>query len=172
MGANSRRWCLNWQSRGRRGVKRQSHEMIWLTISLPSYYSILQFFRISVNCNGFFIMSATRRRLRESTGLYELHADMCKVFSHPIRIRILNLLRKGATSVAGTAQALKIPLGTVSPHLLMMKQRRILVSRREGTQIFYRIANPKILDAFDLIQMVLCERMEDEAAMARRERPK
>ena len=117
-------------------------------------------------------MSATHCRLRGSTGLYELHADMCKVFSHPIRLMILNLLRKGATSVAGTAQALKIPLGTVSPHLLMMKQRRILVSRREGTQIFYRIANPKILDAFDLIQRILCERTEEEAALAREGRRK
>src|SRR3989338_1755397 len=97
---------------------------------------------------------------------------MCKVFSHPIRLMILNLLRKAETSVAEIAQALKIPLGTVSPHLLMMKRRRVLLSRREGTQVFYRIANPKILDAFDLIQKILCERMEDEAAMVRRERPK
>ena len=117
-------------------------------------------------------MSTTRRPLRGSTGLYELHADMCKVFSHPARLMILNLLRTAEKSVADIARALKLPLGTVSPHLLMMKRRRILVSRRAGTQIFYRIANPKILDAFDLIQKILCERMEDEAAMARRERSK
>ena len=146
--------------------------MIWLTISLPSYYSILQFFRISVNCNGFFIMSATRRRLRESTGLYELHADMCKVFSHPVRLMILNILRSSERGVAEIAETLDIPLGTVSPHLLMMKRRRMLVSRREGTQIFYRIANPKILDAFDLIQRILCERMEEEAGLAREGRRK
>ena len=117
-------------------------------------------------------MSTTRRPLRGSTGLYELHADMCKVFSHPARLMILNLLRKAERSVAEIAETLDIPFGTVSPHLLMMKRRRVLLSRREGTQIFYRIANPKILDAFDLIQKILCERMEDEAAMARRERSK
>lgn len=112
-------------------------------------------------------MSTTRRG---SSGLYELHADMCKVFSHEVRLRILNTLRRSEKSVAEIAEVLKVPLGTVSPHLLMMKRRRVLVSQKKGTQVFYRIANPKILDAFDLIQRILCERMEEEAAMVRRGR--
>ncbi|HLG19990.1 MAG TPA: metalloregulator ArsR/SmtB family transcription factor [Bdellovibrionota bacterium] len=113
-------------------------------------------------------MPTTRRG---SSGLYELHADMCKVFSNEMRLRILHALRGSEKSVADIAEVLKVPLGTVSPHLLMMKRRHVLVSRKAGTQVFYRIANPKILDAFDLIQRILCERMEEEAAMARRGRP-
>lgn len=116
-------------------------------------------------------MSPSRRGPPRSTGLYELHADMCKVFSHEIRLRILDILRGSEKSVAEIAKELQAPLGTVSPHLLMMKRRRALLSRRNGTQIFYRIANPKILNAFDLIQKILCERTEEEAALARRERP-
>ena len=68
--------------------------------------------------------------------------------------------------------AYAVLLAIFYPHLHQMKRRRILVSRRAGTQIFYRIANPKILDAFDLIQKILCERMEDEAALAREGRRK
>ena len=117
-------------------------------------------------------MSSRRRAALGSTELYEHHADMCKVFSHPVRLMILNILRSSERGVAEIAETLDIPLGTVSPHLLMMKRRRMLVSRREGTQIFYRIANPKILDAFDLIQRILCERMEEEAGLAREGRRK
>ena len=102
--------------------------------------------------------------------LYDLHADMCKAFSHPVRLRILNILRSQDKSVAEIAEMLDISLGTVSPHLLMMKRRRVLVSRRDGNQIIYRLANPKILDAFDLIQKILCEHMEKEAALARKGR--
>jgi ArsR family transcriptional regulator len=80
---------------------------------------------------------------------------------------ILNILRSQELSVAKIAKLLEIPLGTVSPHLLMMKRRRVLVSRRDGIQIFYRIANPKILSAFDLIQKILCEHMEKEARLVR-----
>lgn len=104
--------------------------------------------------------------------LYEHHADMCKVFSHAIRLMILNLLRNSEKSVAEIADKLKIPLGTVSPHLLMMKRRRVLLSRKEGNQVYYRIANPKMLDAFDLIQKILCERIEEEAALVKRGRRK
>ncbi|PIR17035.1 MAG: transcriptional regulator [Deltaproteobacteria bacterium CG11_big_fil_rev_8_21_14_0_20_49_13] len=98
--------------------------------------------------------------------LYEHHADMCKVFSHPVRLMILNILRESEKNVAEIAGALEIPLGTVSPHLLMMKRRRVLCSRREGTQIFYRLAHPRILDAFDLIQKILCERLIEEGSLA------
>ena len=110
-------------------------------------------------------MSSTSRKLASFAKLYELHADMCKVFSHPLRLMILNILRVAEKSVAEIAEALKIPFGTISPHLLMMKRRRVLVSRRDGNQIFYRIANPKILKAFDLIQKILCEHMEEESQL-------
>ena len=117
-------------------------------------------------------MSSTNRKVTKSVGLYELHADMCKGFSHPLRLMILNILRVSEKSVAEIAEALEIPFGTVSPHLLMMKRRRVLVSLRSGNQIFYRIANPKILRAFDLIQKILCEHMEKEAQLVHEVRQK
>ena len=117
-------------------------------------------------------MSSTNRKLTRSAGLYELHADMCKVFSHPHRLMVLNILRVSEKSVAEIAEALKVPFGTISPHLLMMKRRRVLVSRRDGNQIFYRIANPKILDAFDLIKKILCEHMEKEVQLVHEARRK
>jgi len=116
-------------------------------------------------------MSSRRQTRMKATGLYEHHADMCKVFSHEIRLKILDILRTSEKSVADVSGRLKIPIGTVSPHLLMMKRRRVLLSRREGNQIFYRIADPKILDAFDLIQKILCERMEKEVALTRGKKP-
>jgi ArsR family transcriptional regulator len=116
-------------------------------------------------------MSSQQRPTPRLTALYEYHADTCKVFSHPLRLMILNILRSSEKNVAEIAELLGISSGVVSPHLLMMKRRRVLVSQRMGTQIFYRIANPKILRAFDMIQKILCERMEEEAALARGERP-
>lgn len=99
--------------------------------------------------------------------LCEYHAEMCQVFSNAMRLMILQILREREMSVARIAGRLKAPLGTVSPHLLMMKRRRVLVSRREKNQIFYRIANPKILKAFDLIRAILCEQMKKEGGLVR-----
>jgi len=110
-----------------------------------------------------------------SRTLFERHAEMCKCFSNPTRLMILNVLRETEMTVAAVAEKLGIALGTVSPHLLMMRRQRVLVSRKQGNQVFYRLANPKMLQAFDLIRELLYEQMNQEGILTRqlgRERAK
>ena len=102
-----------------------------------------------------------------SSALYEHHAEMCKVFSNATRLMVLNILRKSEMTVAAIAGKLGVALGTVSPHLLMMKRRRVLLSRKQGNQVFYRLANPKMLQAFDLIREILYEQIKQEGLLAR-----
>jgi len=92
---------------------------------------------------------------------------MCKVFSNATRLMILNVLRERELTVAAVAAQLGVALGTVSAHLLMMKHRRVLVSRKQGNQVFYRLANPKMLAAFDLIREILHEQMRQHGRLAR-----
>ena len=114
-------------------------------------------------------MPARRLRLQSDVtrALYEQHAEMCKVFSNATRLMILNVLREREMTVAAIAAQLGVALGTVSPHLLMMKQRRVLVSRKQGNQVFYRLGNPKMLQAFDLIREILYEQMKQHGLLAR-----
>ncbi|MCI0617484.1 ArsR family transcriptional regulator, partial [bacterium] len=81
-------------------------------------------------------MKLKESRNEFSVLLFERHADMCKVFSNPIRLRILNVINDKEMNVAAIAKNLGIALGTASPHLLMMKQRRVLLSRKAGNQVF------------------------------------
>lgn len=114
--------------------------------------------------------------------LFEHHAEMCKVFSNAMRLKILSILRERELTVAAIAAELEVAPGTVSPHLLMMKQRRVLAARKEGNQVFYRLANRKLLQAFDLMREILYEQMrmempltetlERERAKRRRPRPR
>ena len=99
--------------------------------------------------------------------LFGRHAEMCKVFSNPIRLMILNVLREKEMSVAALADELGEAMGTVSAHLLMMKRQRVLGSRKQGNQVFYSLANPKLLRAFDLIRQILREQMEHEGRLAK-----
>ena len=99
--------------------------------------------------------------------LYKYHAEMCKVFSHPTRLQILNALREREVSVSDLAGQLQVAIGNLSQHLNMMKQRRVLASRKEGNVVFYRLANPKMLRAFDLIREILSEQMQRESALVR-----
>ena len=102
-----------------------------------------------------------------SRTLYERHAEMCKVFSNPTRLMILNVLRETELTVAAIGEKLRIAPGTVSPHLLMMKRQRVLSSRKEGNQVFYRLVNPRMLKAFDLIRDVLYEQMSNEGILTK-----
>ena len=99
--------------------------------------------------------------------LYRCHAEMCKVFSHPTRLQILNLLRERELAVSDLADQLGIAIGNLSQHLNMMKHRRVLVSRKEGNNVYYRLANPKMLKAFDLIREILLEQMQRESVLVR-----
>jgi len=94
--------------------------------------------------------------------LYEMHAEICKVLTSAKRIEILNLLREGERSVGEIASLAEITQTNVSQHLSFLRQKGMVVSRREGTNIFYTVANPKIFKAMDTMKEVLLERLQDE----------
>ena len=92
--------------------------------------------------------------------LYNLHAEVCKVFSNPIRLEILNLLRDKEMSVTELIKISKLSQANVSQHLSIMKSKGIVNSKRNGKNIYYRLSNPKIVKAFDIIREILSERLE------------
>jgi len=90
---------------------------------------------------------------------YELHASMCKALANSKRLQILNLLRSGEMSVNELAAQMEIREANVSQHLALMRQKGILSTRREGVAIYYRIANPKVIQAYDIMTEVLHEQV-------------
>ena len=94
--------------------------------------------------------------------LYKLHAEMCKVFSNPIRLEILNLLRDKEMSVTALIEKTKLTQVNISQHLSIMKSKWIVLSNRNGKNIYYKLSNPKIIKAFDIIRDVLFERLETD----------
>ncbi|MEW6035550.1 MAG: metalloregulator ArsR/SmtB family transcription factor [Candidatus Micrarchaeota archaeon] len=98
--------------------------------------------------------------------IYRLHADMCKVFSSPTRLEVLNLLRNGELTVSELTRKTNLSQSNVSQHLTIMKSRGILVPKRKGVNIYYRLANPKIIKAFDIIREILSERLKQMRDLA------
>lgn len=98
------------------------------------------------------------KRIEEE--IYNRHAEMCKVFSNPKRLEIINILREMELTVSEIAEKMGISIGNLSQHLIMMKQRGVLDSRKEGNNVYYFLANPKMVKAFDIIREVLYEQIE------------
>ena len=93
------------------------------------------------------------------------HSEMCKVFSHPKRLELINVLREREMRVGDLSEKLGLASANLSQHLAMMKERRILISRKEGNVVYYRIANPRILEAFDLLRAIMFEQIRQDAAL-------
>jgi len=91
--------------------------------------------------------------------IYKIHAEMCKVFSNPTRLEILDLLRYKELSVTELIKKTKLSQANISQHLSIMKSKGIVISNRKGKNIYYKLTNPKIIKAFDIIREVLSERL-------------
>jgi len=102
-----------------------------------------------------------------SRKIFQLHAELCKTLSNPIRLEILNLLREGEKSVNELATTTGIRQATVSQHLAVLRQRGVVATRRDGANIFYRIANQRIIEACDIIRGVLFEQMAEMEKLAK-----
>ncbi len=76
--------------------------------------------------------------------LYEQLARIGKVVVHPKRIELLDLLCQAERSVEALAAAAGLKLTTASAHLQVMRQARLVETRREGTHVFYRAAGEEV----------------------------
>lgn len=99
--------------------------------------------------------------------LYELHASICQTLANPKRLEVIDRLRDGEQSVTELADAMKISQANLSQHLAVMRQKGIVDTRREGLNVYYRLSNPKIIKACDLMRQVLLEHLEAGAELAR-----
>ena len=98
--------------------------------------------------------------------LYELHASICQTLANSKRLEIIDRLRDGEKSVTELAGAMEISQSNLSQHLAVMRQKGIVIPRREGLSIYYRLSNPKIIKACDLMRQVLLEHLEAGAELA------
>lgn len=79
-------------------------------------------------------------------------AEVLKTVAHPVRLRIVELLEAGEKSVTELKELLGVTQPLTSQHLTQMRMRGVLGSRREGTQVYYSVANP------DVIKVIHCIR--------------
>ncbi len=99
--------------------------------------------------------STTPSSLRKASG-DDLGAELFRALGHPVRVRVLELLRaRKEMSVRELHAALQIDSGGVSQHLGALRRQRLLATRRQGTSVFYRVPDPRTFRLLDLARLVL-----------------
>lgn len=89
--------------------------------------------------------------------LYQMHASVCKGLADPKRLLILNALRDGELSVSELCEEVGFAQANVSQHLAVLRDRGLVVTRRDGQFVYYTVASPKIIEALDLLRQVMTE---------------
>ncbi len=93
--------------------------------------------------------------------MYELHADLCKMLSNPKRLKIIENLQDTEKTVSELVSDVGIRQANLSQHLAELRKRDLVETRKEGANVYYEIANPKIVQACNLVREVLLERLSE-----------
>ena len=86
-----------------------------------------------------------------------MQPEVCKNLTDPKRIEILNALKNKEKAVTELVATLGASKANVSQHLAVMRHEGILATHREGINIYYRVSNPKVIDACSLTKEILFE---------------
>ncbi|MBI4288989.1 MAG: winged helix-turn-helix transcriptional regulator [Chloroflexi bacterium] len=97
--------------------------------------------------------------------IYVYHAQMCKMLSHPKRLEIINLLRDGEMNVTELSLKLRMTPANLSQHLALMRERKILIARKDGNSVYYRLADTRFLEAYDILREILVEQIRRDATL-------
>lgn len=98
---------------------------------------------------------------------YMRHADFCKFMANPKRIEILFLLGEKEMCVDDIATAMEVKVPNASQHLAVMRDRGVVVVRRDGNKMYYSIANPKTLQACIMMREAMVTQMEKQIDMVK-----
>jgi ArsR family transcriptional regulator len=100
----------------------------------------------------------------------QLHADLCASLGSPHRIKILYTLAERSYCVNDLSAHIGASQATTSRHLKALKDRGLVRAVRRGAMIEYRLTDYRLIEALDLLHLVLRDRLVHRARIVRADR--
>ncbi|MEO3778476.1 metalloregulator ArsR/SmtB family transcription factor [Micromonospora sp. B11E3] len=94
-------------------------------------------------------------------GIYTQLARIGKALAHPVRLRLLDLLEDGEIEVDRLARAADVSLKNTSAQLQQLRSANLVVTRRQGNRIYYRLAGPEVSSLLSALQSCAEQRLAD-----------
>jgi len=79
-----------------------------------------------------------------------------QAMAHPLRLKMLCLVGNQELSVLEIVEAVGTSQSNISQHLAILRDNGILEARRDGTKVFYRIADPRVVRMIALTREIFC----------------
>lgn len=81
--------------------------------------------------------------------LSDFKAEFFKALAHPLRISILDALREGELTVNEISQRFDVEQANASQQLAVLRNRNIVVTRKEGANVYYSVRDKSIFKVLD-----------------------
>ena len=94
-----------------------------------------------------------------SQEINHLHARICSAISDPHRILLLYAIAEETRNVNSLAETVGISQSAASRHLKLLKERGLIRSERDGSQVIYSLTDHRFLEALDLLREVMLDQM-------------
>jgi ArsR family transcriptional regulator len=99
------------------------------------------------------------------TEITQLHAEICAGLADPTRIMILYALSQSPRNVTELCNELTMPQPLVSRHLKVLRERGMVTTKRQGTNILYILADDRLIQALDLLRAVMRDGLTKRAEL-------
>ena len=90
-----------------------------------------------------------------------LKAEFFKALGHPLRIRVLELLAEDERSVSSLAETMAVEQPALSQQLGILRRAGFVTARRDGVNVIYALADPRIADLLALSRQMLLDMVSD-----------
>lgn len=86
---------------------------------------------------------------------FEAQAQVFKLLTHPARIAILEILRDGEHCVCHMEAHLGLRQAYISQQLMVLREAGLIQDRRDGWNVFYRVAEPRIFAVLSAVEQIV-----------------
>jgi len=93
---------------------------------------------------------------------YEAQAQLLKVFTHPARLAILDILREGEHCVCHMEAHLGYRQAYISQQLMVLREAGLIADRRDGWNLFYRVIELRIFEILAAVDQLLPLQVETQ----------
>ena len=86
----------------------------------------------------------------------ELAAHALKSIAHPLRLKILCVLGDSEACVQEIVEAVGTSQSNISQHLAIMRDKGVMMTRKDANRVYYRVGNERILQLIGMMREVFC----------------
>jgi len=100
------------------------------------------------------------------TRIFSLQSQVYKALANPKRLEIIHLLRDQELTVSQMLEMLDLPQANLSQHLQVLRKFQVVAPRRNGKEVYYKLAHPNVMVASDSFREMLIDQHQDEEEVA------